>query len=94
MPYDQLSKEKVLGQHESAGLTSSLVLAMVPLCLTAAEVTELTGKTRPSAQLRVLRHMAIGHRQRPDGSVVVLRSAVDGASGASRVTKRTEPNWS
>jgi len=94
MFHGQPSTEKVMGQHKSAGITSSLVFAMLPLCLTVAEVAELTGRTRPTAQQRALRHMAIDHRLRPDGSVVVLRSAVDGISAASPTTKRTEPNWS
>lgn len=74
--------------------TAPPVYATTPLCLTAEELTELTGRRRPSAQRRVLRHMAIDHRQRPDGSVVVLRSALDGAAAAVPMTKRTEPNWS
>jgi hypothetical protein len=65
------------------------------LCLTEAEISQLTGKTRPSAQLRVLRFMAIDHKRRPDGSIVVLRSQLEvpcGDNAASSV-KRTEPNW-
>lgn len=82
-----------MGHHNAAGLTVPLVFATLPVCLTGAEVTELTGKTRPSAQRRVLRHMAIDHRQRPDGSIVVLRRAVDGISTMSPAIRRTEPNW-
>lgn len=66
------------------------------LCLTDPELSQLTGKTRPSAQLRALRFMAIDHKRRPDGSIVVLRSQVEApcgeGAGASPV-KRTEPNW-
>ncbi|MGP8230453.1 MAG: DUF4224 domain-containing protein [Steroidobacteraceae bacterium] len=83
-----------MGQHRSADIIEPLVFATLPLCLTAQELTELTGKMRASAQRRVLRHMAIEHRQRPDGSVVVLRSAIHGASAVSPATERTEPNWS
>jgi len=82
-----------MGHHNAAGLTVPLVFATLPVCLTGAEVTELTGKTRPSAQRRVLRHMAIDHKQRPDGSVVVLRSALDGVPAIGHAVGRTEPNW-
>jgi hypothetical protein len=71
-----------------------LVPSVVPLCLTADEVVQLTGRTRPSAQRRALQHMAIDHKQRPDGSIFVLRSVLDSASGIGHSTKRTEPNWS
>jgi hypothetical protein len=46
-----------------------------------SEVTELTGKTRASAQIKVLRFMAIDHKRRPDGSVTVLRAHVDTIDG-------------
>lgn len=67
----------------------------MPLCLTDDELSQLTGKSRPSAQLRALRYMAIDHKRRPDGSIVVLRSQLGvpcGDNAASSV-KRTEPNW-
>jgi len=38
--------------------------------------------------------MAIDHKQRPDGSIVVLRTVLDAAPGIGHSTKRTEPNWS
>jgi hypothetical protein len=66
-----------------------------PLCLTETEVSQLTGKKRPSAQMRALRFMAIDHKRRPDGSIVVLRSQLspppDGVS--TSLAKRTQPNW-
>jgi Domain of unknown function (DUF4224) len=66
-----------------------------PLCLTDAELSELTGKQRPSAQMRALRFMAIDHKRRPDGSIVVLRfhlvASADKNLGVAY--KRTEPNW-
>ena len=37
---------------------------------------ELTQKKRPSAQIKVLASLRIDHRTRPDGSIVVLRSAL------------------
>jgi hypothetical protein len=64
-----------------------------PICLTGAEISQLTGKKRPSAQMRALRFMAIDHKRRPDGSVVVLRSQLGVAYPSNPPTKRTEPNW-
>ena len=40
--------------------------------LTPKQVAGLTGKKRPSAQVRVLRYMGIDHRTRPDGSILVV----------------------
>ena len=51
---------------------------------------ELTRKVRPSAQIKVLNAMHIDHRTRPDGSIVVLKSAlVDYKKPAN---KKIEPN--
>ena len=36
------------------------------------EVEQLTGKKRCNAQVRELNHMGINHRQRTDGTVVVV----------------------
>jgi hypothetical protein len=73
------------------------MLAMMTLCLTAAEVSQLTGKRRPSAQLKALRFMAIDHKRRPDGSLVVLRSKLgvpcEEAATGGIATRKTEPNW-
>jgi hypothetical protein len=64
------------------------------LCLTDDELTQLTGKTRPSAQIKALRYMAIDHKRRPDGSLVVLRNQLGDPCGESTAnTRRTEPNW-
>jgi hypothetical protein len=68
-------------------------MALEPLCLTDAEISQLTGKKRPSAQMRALRFMAIDHKRRPDGSVVVLRSQLGVAYTSTPPSKRTEPNW-
>ena len=68
----------------------------IPLCLTPAEISQLTGKTRATAQMKALRFMAIDHKRRPDGSVVVLRAVLGvpyDAGAASNSAKRTEPNW-
>jgi hypothetical protein len=64
-----------------------------PLCLTSEEVADLTGKSRPSAQRRALNHMAIDHKQRPDGTILVLRSALDAPPEIRHSGRRTEPNW-
>jgi hypothetical protein len=74
-----------------------MVLPPPSLCLTEAEVSQLSGKKRPSAQLKALRFMAIDHKRRPDGSIVILRSqlgvsCIDGAA-AIKATQRTQPNW-
>jgi hypothetical protein len=65
--------------------------------LTPEELESLTHRVRPSAQICALRRMGIESRQRPDGSVVVLRSAVEIAMGGvvpGRIAKsRVEPNW-
>lgn len=65
----------------------------MPPCLTSGELSQLTGKKRPSAQMRALRFMAINHKQRPDGSICVLRSHLSPAGGSVAPVKRTEPNW-
>jgi hypothetical protein len=67
-----------------------------PICLTPGEISQLTGKHRPTAQMKALRFMAIDHKRRPDGSLVVLRSVLavpctETAAGDS--AKKTEPNW-
>ena len=66
------------------------------LFLSPDDVAELTGKTRPAAQVRALRLMGIEHRVRPDGTVLLLRSHVEhllNPGSAARVKKSKEPNW-
>jgi Domain of unknown function (DUF4224) len=65
------------------------------ICLTPAEISQLTGKTRPTAQVKALRFMAINHRRRPDGSLVVLRAqlGVPCDEQATVAARKTEPNW-
>jgi Domain of unknown function (DUF4224) len=65
--------------------------------LTAAEVRELTGRIRRSAQVVALRFMGIEHRVRPDGTVAVLRSHVEqlfGSRELSLASRRTSPDFS
>lgn len=67
------------------------------LMLTPDELKDLTHYTRPAAQIRALRAMGIDHKVRPDGSVAVLRSHVEGQMGAPKESRKTvgwEPNWS
>ena len=49
------------------------------LCLSDAEIVELTNKHRRHTQLRELRHMGLYHavRVRSDGSFVVLRQLIE-----------------
>ena len=70
---------------------------MLSTFLDGGEVAQLTGRTRRDAQVRALRYMGIEHRERPDGSVAVLRSHVRqvfGDSGAVTTVKSVEPDWS
>ena len=60
--------------------------------LTPDELAELTGKKRRSAQSVELRALKIPFRTRSDGSIVVLRVAVQVALGAAQQPeKRREP---
>jgi hypothetical protein len=68
--------------------------------LTALEIIELTGFKRSGAQLRALRFLCIEHRQRADGTLVVLRAHVEQAFGLklaakteSKKPQKNEPNW-
>ena len=67
------------------------------LTLTDSELIDLTKKERPSAQVRVLRHLGIEHRTRPDGSIVVDRGHYDtvvrGAASNTPPAKRQAINW-
>ncbi len=42
------------------------------MILTLPELAELTGRTRRGAQARVLTHLGIPFKSRPDGSLVVF----------------------
>jgi hypothetical protein len=54
----------------------------VSLTLTPDELRELTDARRRDAQERALGSLGIPFGKRPDGSIVVLRSAVEGRFGA------------
>lgn len=51
--------------------------------LKESEIRELTGKERPSAQIRELEHLGIPYRQRRDGSLVVVRLHAEGVPDGS-----------
>lgn len=51
------------------------------MILTQEQLSELTGRRRHDAQAKVLRHMGIEFRQRPDGSLAVSRAHVDAVLG-------------
>lgn len=60
------------------------------------ELAALTRRRNGPAQVRVLRHLGIEHKIRPDGSVVVLRAHVEAALGGQSAGKEKdtlEPNW-
>lgn len=60
--------------------------------LTGDELAELTARKRRRAQAEELRALGIPFRTRRDGSIVVLRVAVELALGAARKPeKRPEP---
>jgi len=60
--------------------------------LSQEEMIELTGCQRQSAQLRALRFMGIEHRQRADGSLVVLRGHVEQAMGLRAISEKADPS--
>lgn len=63
------------------------------------EICSLTGRTRPTAQVKVLRSMGIEHKVRPDGCVTVLRAHItkvfdgDLETTFQRRQKVIGPNW-
>lgn len=67
------------------------------LVLEPEELVQLTKRSRSNAQVKVLRHLGIEHKIRPDNSVAVLRSHVEKLFGGSAETTRTvktkEPDW-
>lgn len=66
------------------------------MMLTAEELSDLTGRSRRDAQIRVLRFMGVEHRVRPDGTLAVLKSHVEQVLGGHvrYKLKDPEPNWS
>ena len=64
----------------------------LPLCLTKKEIRELTLKMHHSAQVRTLAEMGIRFIVRPDGSPVVLHTALDTTQGTR--DKAGQPDFS
>lgn len=54
------------------------------IVLSEQDLVDYTKKARPSAQARVLDHMGIPFKPRPDGSLAVLRIHVEALAGAPR----------
>jgi len=71
---------------------------VIDMFLSPDELIELTGRRRRDAQVKVMRHMGIQHRIRPNGSLAVLKSHIekqfDGREIDGIANKRIEPNWS
>ncbi len=77
-------------------LKDSCKILRMSLLLTRDELKELTGRTRPKAQARVLMSMGIEHRVRPDGSILVLRVHLENllcGMTDKRKIKNATPNW-
>ncbi len=63
------------------------------MLLTEDELIELTGMQKRAAQCRVLDAIRVPYRVRPNGSIIVLRAAVDLALGgvpAAQAPKQPE----
>jgi len=54
--------------------------------LTKAELIEITGKVRKTAQERVLLALGFNLRKRPDGTIVILRSEIHAPTKAQHRT--------
>jgi hypothetical protein len=71
---------------------------LTTMILSDTELKDLTGRSRKTSQVQVLRFMGIEHKVRPDGSVAVLKAHVEQALGVTdtpnRKKQNTEPNWS
>jgi hypothetical protein len=63
----------------------------MPMLLTDAELVELTRMQRRAAQRRVLDAIGVPYRMRPNGSIIVLRAAVDLALGGVPVERPGRP---
>ena len=67
------------------------------LYLTEHELVGITGKVRPSAQLRWLRSEGFIAKRRADGSVLVSRrhyeEVMGGANSAARDRRKRTPNF-
>ena len=66
------------------------------MILSKEQLIELTGKMKPSAQIRALRSMGINHRIRPDGTPAVSESHIESILGDGTPAHEAavdEPHW-
>lgn len=65
--------------------------------LTREEIEDLTGRARPTAQIRWLRANGFEVLERADGMPIVLRAALMARMGVAARNRRpilTQPDWS
>jgi hypothetical protein len=70
---------------------------MSDLVLGPDEIESLTDKKRCHAQAKVLRFLGIDYKVRPDGSLAVLRKAVEASFGVGVVSiprRKVQPDFS
>ena len=68
---------------------------MSSLNLTSEELTEITGKVRPSSQVKTLRQLGFEIKVRPDGFPIVAREHYLRVMGVyGRTEKETKPDLS
>ena len=64
------------------------------MLLTPEELEEITGKKRRGAQKNVLHALGVKYKERPDGTLAVLKSHAEHVLGGRPAAERTiEPNW-
>lgn len=66
------------------------------LLLTEQELYLLTGYKRRGAQRQALNRMAITHKIRPDGRIIVLQSHIEkimGGNDKAKEQEKSEPNF-
>lgn len=70
---------------------------MTNLVLGTDELEAITKKKRSHAQAKVLKFLGIDYKPRPDGSLAVLRKAVEDSFGvgvASKPRRKVQPDFS
>lgn len=81
-----------MSQHNHTAANDALTSTF----LAPGEIRDLTHRVHHSAQSSALNKMGIEHLCRPDGSLAVLRSHVEGILGgkpSKKTKKESEPNW-
>lgn len=66
---------------------------MANIVLTDAEIEAITRKKRPTAQASALRSMCIDFKTRPDGSLMVLRKALQADTANAKVPEEFQIDW-